>query len=574
MKKNYDNENFMDKVNMWTGFYRANPHRFVKDYLGIKLKLFQIFLIYAMNKYYYFMYFAARGQGKSFIISIYAVCRCILYPGTAIVIASGTVDQAGRIIEQYITKMRNQSPNLAREIKKINTNKDDTSVEFHNGSIIRAVVSGDSGRGWRCNILICEEFRLIKKHVLDKVLRRFISTERKPKYMDNPLYSHLEEPNKEIYISSAYYKNHWCYSKFMSFIKKMSTDRDYFVCGLPYELSIAEGLLSQKAVDNEKTEEDFNEIDWLMEMGCVFWGESEKAFYKLDHLTLNRTNTIKPFYPLSNLEYISNKSNKKSRDEYKSRIKKMNGEIRIISVDVAMMGGNNNDNTIFTCFRLIPKENRFIRFVPYIDSLNGQHSETQAIHLKRLYDDFEADYVIMDTQGNGLSLYDDCAKVLYDSDRDTEYPAWCASNNEEMKNRALDKNALPLIYSMKASNQKMNHEIAMKLRDNLEKGNIKFLANEIEGKEYLIDKMKFDTLDLEERSKLLRPYIQTTALVNESVNLEYEIKNGFVKIYEVGTNRKDRWSSLAYGSYYADLLEQGLNTNGELDEEDLYVVLM
>lgn len=56
-------EKFKEKVKLWTSFYRANPHRFVKDYLGIDLFLYQMILIYMMDKSQFFMYFAARGQG-------------------------------------------------------------------------------------------------------------------------------------------------------------------------------------------------------------------------------------------------------------------------------------------------------------------------------------------------------------------------------------------------------------------------------------------------------------------------------------------------------------------------------
>jgi len=48
-------------------------------------------------------------------------------------------------------------------------------------------------------------------------------------------------------------------------------------------------------------------------------------------------------------------------------------------------------------------------------------------------------------------------------------------------------------------------------------------------------------------------------LVNELVNLEYEIRNGFVKIKEQSGNRKDRYSSLSYVNYYARILESDLN---------------
>lgn len=36
----------MNGVATWCSFYRANPHRFARDYLGITLKLFQIILLW------------------------------------------------------------------------------------------------------------------------------------------------------------------------------------------------------------------------------------------------------------------------------------------------------------------------------------------------------------------------------------------------------------------------------------------------------------------------------------------------------------------------------------------------
>lgn len=50
-------ENLME----WVGYWRRNPHLFVRDYLGIKLYLYQKILIYMMSKYDNFMYIAARG---------------------------------------------------------------------------------------------------------------------------------------------------------------------------------------------------------------------------------------------------------------------------------------------------------------------------------------------------------------------------------------------------------------------------------------------------------------------------------------------------------------------------------
>ena len=54
-------ERMMNGIGIWCSFYRANPHRFCKDYLNIELRLFQKILIFLMNWSNYFMYIASIG---------------------------------------------------------------------------------------------------------------------------------------------------------------------------------------------------------------------------------------------------------------------------------------------------------------------------------------------------------------------------------------------------------------------------------------------------------------------------------------------------------------------------------
>ena len=63
-KKSKSENKFREGVRKWTAFYRQNPHRFAKEYLGVNLFLYQTLLLWAMNKYNFFMYIAARGQGS------------------------------------------------------------------------------------------------------------------------------------------------------------------------------------------------------------------------------------------------------------------------------------------------------------------------------------------------------------------------------------------------------------------------------------------------------------------------------------------------------------------------------
>lgn len=48
----------------WVSYWRKNPHRFVEDYLGISLFLYQKILLYMIERVGVFMYIAARGQGR------------------------------------------------------------------------------------------------------------------------------------------------------------------------------------------------------------------------------------------------------------------------------------------------------------------------------------------------------------------------------------------------------------------------------------------------------------------------------------------------------------------------------
>lgn len=65
-------ERIMNGVDTWCSFYRANPHRFVKDYLNIHLRLFQQIILFMMNLSTNVIYCASRGQGlKRLIFSVF-----------------------------------------------------------------------------------------------------------------------------------------------------------------------------------------------------------------------------------------------------------------------------------------------------------------------------------------------------------------------------------------------------------------------------------------------------------------------------------------------------------------------
>lgn len=551
-------ERLMNGIGIWTSFYRANPHRFAKEYLGITLKLFQVILIFMMNHSFYFMYLASRGQGKTFLTSIYCCIRCILWPETKIVVASGNMKQAREVVEK-IDDLRKNSPNLAREISDLSTSTNDAKVEFHNGSWIKVVASNDGARSKRANCLIADEFRMIDLDIINKVLRKFLTAPRQPKYLNKPEYAHLQERNKEIYLSSAWYQHHWSWNKLKSFFNAMAAGKNYFICGLPYQLAIKESLLMKDQVLDEMSEDDFDEIGFFMEMECMFFGESEKAFFKFEDLEKNRR-INKPVYPK---EYYSVIKDKSFTYEQKKP-----GEVRLISNDIAGMAGKENDASIYTIIRLIPNLKGYDRHIVYMEGKVGGHTTDQAIRIRQLFGDFDCDYVVLDTQSMGLGVFDQLVQPLFDKERNTEYEPWSCINDERMAERCAYPSAQKLIYSIKG-NQTFNSECAISLRDGLKRGKVKLLVPELDGKEFLKKLKGFESLPVETQAKFESVFIQTTALINEMINLEGErTDSGHIKLKEPKTKRKDRYSSVTYGNYIANELERDLMKVDEIDYDD------
>jgi hypothetical protein len=550
------NDKMRTQMRKWTTFYRLNMHRFVDHYFGIELFFFQKILLYFMNLNTFFMLIAARGLSKSYMIAIFACARCVLYPNSKVIIASGIKKQGKLIITEKIEKELMQFPNLAREIKQVKTSSNDASVILHNGSTIEAVTSSENSRGYRGNILILEEFRMIDETILNTVLKPFLNVYRQPPYLKKEKYRHLTEENVEIYISSAYYTSHWMWNAMQSARDMMLKGKDTALFSLDYLTSIHHGLLSKERIKKDRESSNFDDISFLMEYENLMYGQNSNAFFKLDDITKNRK-LKNPFYPIKNLDYLSQKNKRKE--------KLKDGEIRVIGVDVALMGGNANDATVLTCVRLIPNGDKYLRKVAYIETIEGKHTDDQAIRIKQVFEDFQASYVALDTHGNGLSIYDALVKVMYDENRDVEYEAWCAFNDDVMKARAKTQNPLPVIFSIKAGN-KLNHEIATSLRVNLQSSNIELLISEMEAKDSLSDKKHYQNASIEDRVSMELAYVQTTLLVNELVNLEHDIVGGYVKIKEKSGKRKDRYSSLGFANYLAKILE---GENLQQDEYDI-----
>lgn len=552
-------DKIMCGLNIWIGYYRANPVRFLIDYYGMEwIRPFQQVLITFMFRFNNFMTIASRGMGKSMIVAAFLCAYCTLYPGVKVCIAAGQRGQSINVLLKIVEEFMPQSPNLRNEILKTNTSPSEGFIYWKNGSVIKVVTARDSARSARANIIIMDEFRLIDKGVVDKVLRKFKAGQRRPNFYNKEEYSdkveenkakYPKEPNKEIYLSSAYYKYHWSWAKFKAFFKSMIKGESYMVVGFPYQLPVYEGYYPEEQIREEMQEDDFDSIAWSMEMDSLFFGSSEKAFYNFETVDkirkIQRALYPKPYYALLN----------DSKYKYEP---KRNGEIRLLSMDIATQGGSKNDATCFTLMQLLPtSSNQYIRNVLYITTLDGGHTFDQALKARRLFEDFDCDYIIVDTNGVGIGVFDNLVIEQVDDERNTVYPAWSCINNDKMAERCKDPEAEKVIYSIKAT-AKFNSDAAVYLRDCIKRGKLRLLINEIDSNDILNRSKAFQNLLVEDQVMFQEPFYQTTAMIKEMINLDYTATDGKIKVVEVAGMRKDRYSSISYANYIANELERDM----------------
>lgn len=541
---------------LWNTFYRRNMHLFAKDYIGIKLHWYQSIALYLMGICVVIYIIACRAAAKSFIIAIFSVCKAILYPGSEIVLTSGTKGQANLIISKKIMgDLLAKNPNslLHREIKRVTDNQQKTTVEFHNGSSITVVVCSKNGRGNRSTVNVGEEAREIVKANMDTIISPFKYIRQVP-YLKLPEYENIvelrEEP-MEIMISSSVEDSHWLYKEATTARNGMFKGNGSYFIAFDYSIVLKHGIKSRKDLIREKKKID--PITWKIEYENAVLRENTNALFTYEMIR-NNQRLKRASYPRRTEDFLINIKNK-------YLIPKMKDEIRVVSADIAFVDRNENDNSAFSCLRFFPdsdstdgnhNQNYKIQ-VPYIETQKGGDLQKQAVRIRQLYNDFQADYIVLDVRNAGISVYDFLAKVLYDDERGIEYSPLKCMNDDVIANRIKNPSAPPVIYCVSASSR-INSDMALNMLNLFTTEAIDLLVNREDGMEevvkYIPDYMKTE----EPMVKLFyeSPYIETMLFLYECVNLEYERmeSTGLIRVKERGGQTKDRYVSVAMGCYF------------------------
>ena len=162
----------------------------------------------------------------------------------------------------------------------------------------------------------------------------------------------LDEPAKIICITSNRYKTDWFNTMYrnttVGYFKEKFTKNAVF--SVDIFLAIKHGLKSVAWF--LKQQKGMDELSFRMEILNETVGEVEGAYFTLEMFTKNQL-LESPFYPITPNEYING-------TQHNFR-KKYDGEIRLLFIDFAFVGGDKNDNTVIGCMSTYLKSDTWVR---------------------------------------------------------------------------------------------------------------------------------------------------------------------------------------------------------------------
>ena len=315
----------------------------------------------------------------------------------------------------------------------------------------------------------------------------------------------------------------------------------------------------RQQIENEMSEATFSDISFMMEREGLFYGSAEDALF--DFKILNNRRIIED--SLRHLDYYRNNNLKVPE--------KQKGELRILSVDVALLASKKHDNdaSALLIHSAIPtSSHNYIDNIVFVDTQEGLVTEELGLLVMRYFYQYDCDYIALDATGIGQSILDYLMADRFDPMYSQAYGALDCIDAPDLSVRCKVKGAPKVIYAIKA-NAKLNNDMCIALRAGFQNGYINLLLSDSNIEEKLSKIRGYSRLSEMQKARLKLPYIQTTFLIDELINLSHDTSNGMIKVKERSGMRKDRYSSALYGWYVIQELSKKLKPKKQEDSQSL-----
>lgn len=467
----------------------------------------------------------------------------IRYPDIELAMTAQTKENASELLKDKTYEIIKYYPLLENELvggslrEGTRFSKNDAEVRFKSGARIDILANAQSSKGQRRKRINIEESALLNNELFQDALAPIVEV---PRFTTgkcsvvNP-----EENNGSInFFTTSGYRGSDEFQRSLDMVNSMAKLDGKMVLGSSWFLACWYGRGSTKSQILEK-KKSMSPTAFGMNYESNWIGASDGALININKL-LNCRNLNKPLIKTNNVE-----------DEF------------ILGVDVARSEKTANNQSSVAVLKIIRDKSGRIKKLELVNTIhidNTANFTKQAIEIKRIKRDFNAQIVVVDGNGLGAGLVDELLKNCIDPITDEDLGCWNTINTD---NQPEDiRNCETIVFDMKA--QSVQSKVITRFIDVVDSGILRLLVNKRD--------TDFTQKDMDDYNLKVLPYIQTDFLIEEISNLQLkQNNNGTLSVHKIVRKiDKDRWSALAYAIYYAMEYIEVVSTDSQTQLDTMY----
>jgi len=512
---------FDENINKYIDFVswsRWNPDLFfdliTPELGGIRLDLDQRVFLRSMSRFISTYGVFPRGYGKTFIECLSMYHTAIFFPDIELTMSAQTKENASELLQAKHREITKFYPLLKDEIVKSQFSRNDAFIEFTSGGTIDVLANHTNSKGQRRKRINIEEAALLNDFLYQEVLEPIPNVPRRTigkKACIDP-----EELNGMInFFTTSGYKNSDAFTRCQKMVNAMTNLEGVIVLGASWELGVNynRGETKSKIMAKKETNSPIH----FAQNYCSRWvGSTSGALLNISNLMARRILPTAELKGKKDFEYV-------------------------ICMDIARSDKDSNNKSSIGVLKIIKKNNDIANIdLVFLKNLsNGLNFEGQTIELKRIAKKYNTIAVVIDANGIGKGVLEECLKEHIDPLTGDLLPAWNTINTED---ESEIETAPKMVFALVSTG--INSDIIVNFVNMVESQKLRLLEKR--------QNVNYELEDLAFYEEHVAPYLETDEFIDEVANLKLvETKNKKLTVEQVIKSvDKDRYSAVAYGLYY------------------------
>lgn len=478
-----------------------------------------------------------RGWGKTYLEYLAMFLVAIFFPGIDLAMTAQTKENAAELIADKHKEIMKHFPMLRNEVTgRERFAKGDAEVNLKSESKIDNLANAQTSKGQRRKRLSIEEAALLNDALYQDALKPIVEV---PRYTVGKL--GVVDPcelNQQInFFTTSGYRGSDEFQRCSKMYDGMVNLSGEMVLGASWFLGCWYGRGSSKSQILKKKKE-MSYIAFAQNYESKWVGCADNALVNINKLMDCRSLT-------------STQKQAKPDEEF------------YLGVDVARSQNTNNNQSSVCVVRVRRSKDKqkiiSMDVVNVINIPNVMNFASQACIIKKLKKRYNARVVVMDGNGLGAGLIDECLKESFDPITNESLGCWDTINDDNIPE--IPDEAEKILYNLKA--QSVQSRVVSNFINVVNSGKLRLLCSK-----QLND---FTVAEQDDFDNEVAPFLETDCLFEEVANLKLkQLPNGNLTIEKVVKKiDKDRVSAMIYVLWYINEFCRDLYTSTEYDYEVL-----